>query len=147
MVDEGGWAMVSLGAPIRYQLMDREEDPTRRMNIRLHVDSSGSVERLTFGIGDGPDQVFTGSEISSIVEADGIRATVVLEAGGETATRMTLEVIVPIVVVGSEPPEEGPFGIFAAGLRIKHFPGDGFGPRQELEAIALPGRAIAHHPD
>jgi hypothetical protein len=139
--------MVSLGAPIRYQMTDREEDPTRRTNIGLLVDSSGSVERLTFGIGDGEDRVFTGSEVSSTAGPDGIRATVVLEAAGETATRVSLEVIVPIVVVGSEPPEQGPFGVFAAGLRIKHFAGDSPGPHGEFEAIALAGRAIAHHPE
>jgi hypothetical protein len=57
--------------------------------------------------------------------------------------------IVAVVVLGPEPPDHGPFGIFAAGLRIEHFPtldDAPAGPRQAFEAIVLTGRAIAHDP-
>ncbi len=131
--------------PVLYHLSDQEP----KLRIRLIADPSGSVEHMTFGVGDGDDRVFSDSEISSVATPDGIRATVVLDAGTETTSRVTFEVIVPVVVLGPEPPDHGPFGIFAAGLRIEHFPTPDdapAGPRQAFEAIVLTGRAIAHDP-
>lgn len=55
----------------------------------------------------------------------------------------------PVVVVSTEPPDQGPFGIFAARLRIEHFPTPQLpddapaGPRRAFETIVLTGRAIA----
>jgi hypothetical protein len=140
--------MVSLGGPILYHLSDQEDDPERSLRIRLIADSSGSVNHIRFGVGDGGDREFSRSDIRTVAEADGIRATFVLEAGTETTSTRIFEVIVPVVVVGPEPPDQGPFGIFAAGLRIEHFPtaDDALaGPRQAFQAIVLTGRAIAHH--
>jgi hypothetical protein len=139
------WAEPSQPARVLYHVSDQEP----RIRIRLIADSSGSVDHMTFGVDDGDDRVFVGSEISSVATPDSIRATVVLDAGMETTSRVSFEVIVPVVVVGPEPPDQGPFGIFAAGLRIEHFPTPNdapAGPRQAFEAIALTGRAIAHGP-
>jgi hypothetical protein len=132
-------------APVLYHLSDQEP----KLRIRLIADPSGSVEHMTFAVDDGDDRVFFGSQISSVATPDSIRATVVLDAGTETTSRVSFEVIVPVVVVGPEPPDQGPFGIFAAGLRIEHFPTPDdapAGPRQAFEAIVLTGRAIAHDP-
>jgi hypothetical protein len=121
----------------------------RKLRIRLIADPSGSVEHMTFGVDDGDDRVFSGSQISSVATTDSIRATVMLDTGTETTSRVSFEVIVPVVVVGPEPPDQGPFGIFAAGLRMEHFPTSNdapAGPRQAFEAIVLTGRAIAHVP-
>ena len=55
--------------------------------------------------------------------------------------------IVPVVVVGTESPDQGPFGIFAASLRIEELPNSRRRPRRAasgIEAIVLTGRAIAH---
>jgi hypothetical protein len=133
----------SLPPPVLYRLSNQEP----KLRVRLTADPSGSVDHLTFGVDDGADRVFSGAEISSVATPDSIRATVVLDPGTETASRVSFDVIVPVVVVGPEPPDHGPFGVFAAGLRIEHFPKDApAGPRQAIEAIVLTGRAIAHGP-
>jgi hypothetical protein len=134
--------MVSLGAPVGYQLSDQEV----RLGINLILDPSGTVEHLTYAIRDGEVREFSGAEISSVVEPDSIRATVEFEAGTETTPKVTFEVIVPIVVVSPEPPDKGPFGITAVGLRITHFPTQDeahAGPRQEFEVTVLSGRVLA----
>lgn len=139
------WAEPSRPVRVLYRMSDQEPS----LRIRLIADPSGSVDTVTIGVGDGDDRVFSGSEISSVATPDSIRATVVLDAGTETTSRVSLEVIVPVVVIGPEPPDQGPFGIFAAGLRTEHFPTPDdapAGPRQAFEAIALTGRAIAHDP-
>jgi hypothetical protein len=141
--------MVSLGGPILYHLSDGNEDPERSLRIRLIAGSSGSVNQVRFGVGDGGDREFSGSDIRTVAEAGGIRASFVLEAGTETSSRRSFEVIVPVVVVGPEPPDQGPFGVFAVGIRIEEFPisdDASAGPRQEFEPIVLTGRAIAHDP-
>jgi hypothetical protein len=42
---------------------------------------------------------------------------------------------VPVVVVGTEPPDQGPFGIFVARLRIEHFPTPRRRPRRAASGI------------
>jgi hypothetical protein len=76
--------------------------------------------------------------------------SVVLDDGGASLVMTTFELILPIVFLGSDVSEEGPFGVMAAALRIKSFitTTDSIppGPQQEVEAIQLIARAIAHHP-
>lgn len=137
--------MESSGEPVLYHLSDQEP----KLRIRLITDASGSVERMSYAVDDGDERVFSGSEISSVATPESLRATVVLEAGTPTSSEVSFEVIVPVVMLGPEPPDRGPFGIFAAGLRIQRFPTSGEphpGPRQAFEAVVLTGRAIAHDP-
>jgi hypothetical protein len=130
----------------------REEDPAVRVNVAATVGPSG-VERLRYSAGDGPVVKFSGPQIDTFVGPDRVRATVVLDAGGETEPKITLEVVMPVVVIGSiddDIPGEGPWATSAAALRVTHFPptpGGPFpGPQQSLEALQLSGRAIAAHP-
>jgi hypothetical protein len=58
-------------------------DQESKVRIRLLADPSGPVGHLTLRVDDGDDRVFSGSEISSVVTPDSIRATVVLDAGTE----------------------------------------------------------------
>lgn len=130
---------------VQYQL----SDPEFKLRIVLIADPSGSVEHLTFGAAGSDDRVFSGAEISTVATPDNIRATIVLDARTETTPEVTFEVIVPVVLVGPEPPDHGPFGVFAAGLRTEHFSTPDAasatpGPLQAVTAIALTGRAIAH---
>jgi hypothetical protein len=137
---------------VAHQLTTRDEDPTVRLNVGVTVGPSG-VERLRYSAGDGPVVTFSAPQIDTFVGADSVRATVVLDAGGETQPKITLEVVMPVVVIGSiddEIPGEGPWGTSAAALRVTHdaapaggpFPG----PQQSLEALQLSGRTIAAHP-
>ena len=41
----------------------------------------------------------------------------------------------PVVVVGTESPDQGPFGIFAASLRIENFPTPDDAPAEPRQAL------------
>ena len=133
-------------------LFATDQDFAVRVEIAATVGPCG-VERLRYSRGDGPVVKFSGPQIDTSVGPDSVRATVVLDAGGETEPRITLEVVIPVVVIGSiddDIPGEGPWATEAAALLITHFPiapGGPFpGPQQSLEALQLLGRAIAAHP-
>lgn len=124
------------------------EDQTLR--IRTIVAADGSIASLSYQEGDAEPCEFAGEQITTVA-GDGIRASVTLDDGGSSLEQITFELILPLVFIGSDVSEEGPFGARAAGLRIKQFlittgsipPG----PLQEIDAIALFARAIAHHPE
>jgi hypothetical protein len=131
---------------VRYDLSNKERDLT----IRTLVAADGSVAWLSYREGGKEPREFSGEEILKPGGGDGIRVSVALDDDG-IGVRTTFELILPIVFVGGDVSDEGPFGVSAAGLRIKNFivstnhipPG----PQQELEAIQLFARAVAHHPE
>lgn len=132
---------------VLYQLSNEEQD----LRIRTVVAADGSITSLSYQEGDGEPREFSGAEITTPTAGDGVRVSVVLDDGGASQVMTTFELILPFVFIGSDVSEEGPFGVMAAGLRIKNFitttgsipPG----PQQEFEAIQLLARAIAHHPE
>jgi hypothetical protein len=132
---------------VLYQLSNEEQN----LRIRTVVAADGSIASLSYQEGDAEPREFSGAEITTPAAGDGVRGSVVLDDGGASLVMTTFELILPFVFLGSDVSEEGPFGVMAAGLRIKNFitttgnipPG----PQQEFEAIQLFARAIAHHPE
>jgi len=132
---------------VLYHLSNEEND----LHIRTIVGADGSVATLRYQEGEAEPREFSGADITTIAAGAGVRATVMLDDGGASRELVTFELVLPLVVLGSDVSEEGPFGVFAAGLRIKTFivttgsipPG----PQEEFEAIQLFARAIAHHPE
>jgi hypothetical protein len=132
---------------VLYHLSNEEQD----LRIRTVVTADGSIASLDYQEGDAEPREFSGAEITTRAAGDGVRVSVVLDDGGASLVMTSFELILPFVFLGSDVSEEGPFGVLAAGLRIKNFitttgsipPG----PQQEFEAIQLFARAIAHHPE
>jgi hypothetical protein len=125
-------------------------DEANELHVRTIVAADGSIGTLSYQVGDTEPRVFSGADIARPAGA-GIRAAVVLDDGGASLEMVTFELVLPFVALGDDVSEEGPFGVLAAGLRIKEFlvttgsipPG----PQQEVTAIELFARAIAHHPE
>jgi hypothetical protein len=132
---------------VLYDLSDKEQT----FRVRTVVAADGSVASLSYQEGEADPREFSGAEITTPAAGDGIRVSVVLDDGGASLVMTTFELILPIVFLGSDVSEEGPFGVMAAGLRIKNFitSTDSIppAPQQEVEAIQLFARAIAHHPE
>jgi hypothetical protein len=132
---------------VPYRLSNEAQDLT----IRTVVAADGSIASLSYQEGDAEPRVFSGAEITTSAAGVGVRASVMLDDGGASLVMTTFQLILPIVALGDDVSEEGPFGAKAAGLRVKHFitttgsipPG----PQQEFDAIQLFARAIADHPE
>ena len=133
--------------PVLYQLSNEEQN----LSIRIVVAVDGSILKLSYQDGDTEPREFAPAQIATPGPDDVIRATIVLDDGGSSLVETTFELVLPGVFVGSDVSEQGPFGVLAAGLRIKHFivTTDSIppGPLQEVEAIQLFARAIAQHPE
>ena len=139
--------MTTLAHPgVLYHLSDEAQT----LHIRTVVAADGSIASLSIQEGDTEPRAFSGEQIT-VLAGDGIRVSVVLDDGGSSLVMTTFELILPLVFIGSDVSEEGPFGVKAAGLRVKHFltttGHQPAGPMQEFEAIGLFARAIAHHPE
>jgi hypothetical protein len=132
---------------VLYRLSNEAQDLT----IRTVVAADGSIASLSYQEGDAEPRVFSGAEMTTPAAGAGVRVSVMLDDGGASLVTTTFELILPMVALGDDVSEEGPFGVKAAGLRVKHFitttgsipPG----PQQEFEAIQLFARAIADHPE
>jgi hypothetical protein len=132
---------------VLYHLSNEEND----LHIRAIVGAGGSIATLSYRAGDAQPREFSGEEITTIAAGAGVRATVMLDDGGASHQTTSFELVLPIVVLGGDVSEEGPFGVHAAGLRITTFivttGAIAPGPQEEFEAIQLFARAIAHHPE
>jgi len=130
---------------VLYHLSNEAQD----LQIRTVVAADGSVTSLRIQEGDGEPCAFSADAVTALA-GDGVRVSVVLDDGGASLVMTTFELILPLVFLGDDVSEEGPFGVRAAGLRVKHFitttGHQPAGPLEEFEAIGLFARAIAHHP-
>jgi hypothetical protein len=127
---------------MEYRLTNQDAD----MQVRLILKKDGTGLRLFYRRGDQEDFGFQSGDIATVRSYEQVRASVSLDTDGAPGPVFSFEVIVPVITVGADVPGQGPFGVFAAGLRIEHFTASGEpspGPRQAIEAFALTGRAIA----
>ncbi len=127
---------------VEYRLSNQDGD----VEVRLVLKKDGTGLRLFYRRGDQEDFGFQSGDITTVRSSEQVRASVSLDVDGAAGPVVSFEVIVPVIKFGTDIPGQGPFGAFAAGLRIEHFTDPGeldHGPRQAIEAFSLSGRAIA----
>jgi hypothetical protein len=121
-----------------YVLINREADLTVRVLLR----EDGTPVRLFYRKGDD-EFGFQLADLTSATTDDGLRISVSLDTVAMPERSFSFELLLPVVTLGPGALDLGPIYVFAAGLRIEHFPDASSGPRQAIEAYPLPGAAIA----
>lgn len=109
------------------------------VEVTLAIDDQGGAHSLRF-TEDGDTREFAGDDITTGTSDEGMRVSVLLEAGLTDAPVVRLSVLVPAVIVS----DESPVDVTAAAVRStrrSRFGGDRPGPQQSYEVFALSGTA------
>jgi|SRR5215813_2780375 len=123
---------------LSYVLINREAE----LMVSVLLNKLGTPVRLFYHKGD-EEFGFQSGDLTSATTDDGLRVSVSLDVDAAPVRSFSFEVLLPIVTLGPDALDKGPVYVFAAGLRIEHFPGASSGPRQAIEAYLLPGAATA----
>ena len=121
-----------------YVLINRDAE----LMVSVLLNKVGTPVRLSYRKGD-EEFGFQSGDLTSATTDDGLRISVSLDVDGAPGRSFSFEVLLPVVTFGPEALDKGPVYVFAAGLRIEHFPDANSGPRQAIEAYPLPGAAMA----
>jgi hypothetical protein len=121
-----------------YVLINQEADLTVRVRLR----EDGTPVRLHYRKGDD-EFGFQMADLTSATTDDGLRISVSLDTVAMPERSFSFELLLPVVTLGPGDLDLVPIYVFAAGLRIEHFPDASFSPRQAIEAYPLAGAAIA----
>lgn len=120
-----------------YALINREAD--LMVSVLLN-DEVGTAIRLHYHKGD-EEFGFQSGDLTSATTNDGLRISVSLDTTAKPERSFSFELLLPVVTPISDYVGAGPIFVFAAGLRIEHFPDASFGPRQAIEPYPLLGAA------
>jgi hypothetical protein len=123
---------------LSYVLINREVE----LMVTVLLNKLGTPVRLSYRKGD-EELGFQSGDLTSATTDNGLRISVSLDIDGTPERSFSFELLLPVVALGPDSLDKGPVYVFAAGLRIEHFPNASSGPRQAIEAYPLPGAALA----